>query len=45
MNFALLVTNLPSVYDQLAQHAPNQLARPILMATIAFTVKRWLGLA
>lgn len=45
MNFALLVTKLPSIYDQLAQHAPSQLARPVLMATIARTVTRWLGLA
>jgi hypothetical protein len=45
MNFALLVSNLPFVYDQLAQHAPSQLARPVLMSTIARTVTRWLGLA
>ncbi len=45
MNFALLVSNLPMVYDQLAQHAPSQLARPVLSAAIVRTVARWLGRA
>ena len=43
MHFAFLVSNLPSVYDQLTRHAPSQLAKPTFAASIQRAIARWMS--
>ncbi|HEV7814325.1 MAG TPA: hypothetical protein VGP06_04400 [Janthinobacterium sp.] len=45
MNFALLVSNLPSVYEQLTLHAQIQLSKPSLAVSIHSAIKRLMGRA